>query len=165
MRLVLPIGVTTSCSSVPRSRSRTIAMLVMTMSVIESSRPTRPGTIYVELFSAGLYHGRMRTSMGARVTALARPASDAALIAAVDASGSAASTIICACACLPRFKSLAKSGGMMSAARTSPASIRSRISSRLRASPMISKLPVLRIASTSDRLSVDRDSSMMTVGR
>jgi hypothetical protein len=41
----LSIGVTTSCSSVPRSRSRTIDMLVMRTIVSVSSTPTIPGTM------------------------------------------------------------------------------------------------------------------------
>src|SRR5688500_11044150 len=45
MMLVLPIGVTMSCSRVPRSRSRTIAMLVMSSIVIESGTPMIPGTM------------------------------------------------------------------------------------------------------------------------
>ena len=64
MRLVLVIGVTTSCSSVPRSRSRTIAMLVMRMSIIASSTPMMPGTMNTELLRSGLYHGRTRISSG-----------------------------------------------------------------------------------------------------
>jgi hypothetical protein len=42
---VLVIGVTMSCSSVPRSRSRTIAIAVTRTSVIVRMTPTSPGTM------------------------------------------------------------------------------------------------------------------------
>ena len=45
IRLVLSIGVTISCSSVPSSRSRTIDIDVMRIIVIESSTPMMPGTM------------------------------------------------------------------------------------------------------------------------
>ena len=44
-RPVRLIGVTISCSSVPRSRSRTTATLVITTIVIDSSTPMMPGTM------------------------------------------------------------------------------------------------------------------------
>lgn len=45
MRPVLSIGVTTSCSSVPRSRSRTMAMLVISTIVSESRTSMIPCTM------------------------------------------------------------------------------------------------------------------------
>ena len=77
--------------------------------------------MYDELLSAGLYHGRTRTSTAVLPVAfISCAAMDAAPIAAEDASGSAASTIICAWARWPRLRLCAKSGGMITAARTVP---------------------------------------------
>lgn len=64
IRLDLPMGVTMSCSGVPRSRSRTMAVLVMRVMVMVSNTPTMPGTMNTALFCAGLYQGRTRISTG-----------------------------------------------------------------------------------------------------
>jgi hypothetical protein len=173
MRLVLLSGVTMSCSRVPRSRSRTIAMLVMSRSVSERSTPMIPGTMYASVRIAGLYQGRTRTSSGGarpvRPAAIsaprAAPASDAPAMAADEAIGSAASTMICACAVRPRLMSRWNSGGMITAAFAAPDANRRVSSARLSTEPTMSKLPVLRMTAISDRLSALRDSSSTTVGR
>ena len=104
IKLVRLIGVTMSCSSVPRSRSFTIAVLVISVIVIVSRMPTMPGTMNVALFCAGLYHGRTRISTGGRIlycvasscAPRACAANCAPAIAAPELCGSAASMSICA---------------------------------------------------------------------
>ena len=57
-------GVTCSCSSVPRSRSRTMALAVNWMSVKVRMIAMRPGMMKLAVFSSGLYQGRTRRSTG-----------------------------------------------------------------------------------------------------
>ena len=57
-------GVTWSCSSVPRSRSRTIAIAVYWMSVKVRMIAMRPGMMNVAVLRSGLYQGRTRRSTG-----------------------------------------------------------------------------------------------------
>src|SRR2546428_507657 len=62
------IGLTTSASSVPRSRSRTIAM-AMTLTVVCIRRaPISPGTMKMADTRSGLYQARTRTSSGGAST-------------------------------------------------------------------------------------------------
>ena len=57
-------GVTCSCSSVPRSRSRTMALAVNWISVKVRMIAIRPGMMKRDVRRSGLYQGRTRTSMG-----------------------------------------------------------------------------------------------------
>jgi hypothetical protein len=57
-------GVTCSCSSVPRSRSRTIAVAVNWISVNVRMTAMRPGMMKLDVFKSGLYQGRTRRSIG-----------------------------------------------------------------------------------------------------
>ena len=101
------IGLTTSASSVPRSRSRTIAM-AMTLTVVCIRRaPISPGTMKMADTRSGLYQARTRTSSGGasfRSTAppvvsvripseRSAPSAAAAFIAEVATCGSEASTM------------------------------------------------------------------------
>jgi hypothetical protein len=56
-------GVTMSCSSVPRSRSLTIAVLVRIIEIYVMMRPTRPGIMKLTFLSSGLKTTRARVSM------------------------------------------------------------------------------------------------------
>ena len=58
-------GVTLSCSSVPTSRSRTMAMADRLVVTTSSSSATMPGTMKSRLSSRGLNHTRMSASIGA----------------------------------------------------------------------------------------------------
>ena len=57
-------GVTWSCSSVPRSRSRTIALAVNWMSVKVRMIAISPGMMKRDVRRSGLYQGRTRRSTG-----------------------------------------------------------------------------------------------------
>src|SRR5262245_20207074 len=57
-------GVTWSCSSVPRSRSRTMAVAVNWMRVNVRITAIRPGMMKLEVLRSGLYQGRTRRSIG-----------------------------------------------------------------------------------------------------
>ncbi len=132
-----------------------------------------PGTMYTALRSPGLYQGRTRMSSGgprpvvrARSTSeRAAPACAAPDIAALEASGSAASTTTWASAVRPRRRSERKVGGTTTPAIARPARISRSSAFRSATYPTMSKLPVFRSWSTSARLSVLRDSSSTTVGR
>ena len=58
------MGVTMSCSIVPRSRSRTIAVAVRMEVMANRIMPITPGIMKYELTRSGLYQTRVRTSSG-----------------------------------------------------------------------------------------------------
>ena len=112
----------------------------------------------------------MRTSSGGRAAACptsssvrAWAACAAPAMAALDAMGSAASTMIWASAVRPRRMSAMNAGGITTAAPASPRPIRSVSSAREDTAPTKSKFPVLVITRTSARLSEVFDSSNTSV--
>ena len=125
------MGVTKSCSILPRSFSRTMAVAVIIGIRNCNKKPTNPGTIKKELFKSGLYQSRGRKSIGATVTGTRlslciKPAMMAwpefkATLAGLESVPSIKSWTL---ELRPAKRSLVKSGGIMRPAFALPRSIR-----------------------------------------
>src|SRR3990172_3327482 len=171
------IGLTTSASSVPRSRSRTIAIAMTLTVVCISNAPNSPGTMKIAETRSGLYQARTRKSSGgvpSRTTApplvRASTASErsaasavAAFIADVATCGSEASTITCTRA-WRRESWRARSGGPTTPTIAVPLSIRRVSSCWLRSRWRMSKYWLFSSASRSCCASTLLDCSTTAVG-
>ena len=169
-------GVTCNCSSVPRSRSRTIALAVNWMSVNVRMIAISPGMMKLAVFSSGLYQGRTRRSIGREFAfqparcARIRTESPLEMPAAIDMAWlavvvSEALTMSSAFAGAPRWMSLPKSRSITRPTEARAPSIQRRSSSRDPTEPTTSKYSVAVIFATSSRLSYVRASSRTTVFR
>ena len=169
-------GVTWSCSSVPRSLSRTIAIAVNWMSVNVRMIAMRPGMMNVAVRRSGLYQGLTRTSTGS--AGVFQPARCArrwidrpfAIPLAIDIACdevvvSDAFTMRSACAGAPRWMSLPKFASITRPTDACAESISRRSSACESTYLTTSKYSLAVIFETSSRLSYERDSSRTAVVR